>query len=57
MTKYFTQDFMTLPRERRVEEISTMLLRILSDSDALTDANIALVDQITELRSTLVTEP
>jgi hypothetical protein len=57
MTKYFTQDFMTLPRERRVEEMSTMLLRILYDADADTDANIAVVDRLLELRSTLVSEP
>lgn len=57
MSKYFTQDFMTLPRERRVEEISTMLMRILCDAEADTDANIAVVDRLLELRSTLVSEP
>lgn len=57
MSKYFTQDFMTLPRERRVEEMSTMLLRILYDANADTDANIAVVDRLLELRSTLVSEP
>lgn len=54
---YFTKEFSNLPRERRVEEISTMLLRILYDANADTDANIAIVDRLLELRSTLVSEP
>lgn len=57
MSKYFTQDFMTLSRERRVEEMATMMMRILYDAEADTDANIAVVDRLLELRSTLVSEP
>jgi hypothetical protein len=47
---YFTREFTNLPRERKVEEISTMLLRVLYDANADTDSNIALVDRLLELR-------
>ena len=47
---YFTKEFSNLPRERKVEEMSTMLLRILYDANADTDANIAIVDRLLELR-------
>lgn len=50
---YFTDKFMTLSRDRKVEEISTMLLRVLYDANEDTDANIAIVDNLLELRSTL----
>jgi len=50
-TSYFTSKFMNLAPERKVEEIATMLLRVLYNADADTDANIAVVDAVTDLRS------
>ena len=50
-TKYFTIDFTNLSRERKIEEMSTMLLRVLYDANADTDSNIALVDNLLELRT------
>ena len=49
-TKYFTNDFANLPRERKVEEMATMMMRILYDANADTDANIAIIDRVLELR-------
>jgi hypothetical protein len=49
-TRYFTNEFSNLPRERKVEEMATMMMRILFDADADTDANISVVDRLLELR-------
>ncbi len=52
-SKYFTQEFSNLLPERKVEEIATMLLRVLYNADADTDANIAVVDAVTQLRGSI----
>ena len=56
-TKYFTNDFANLPRERKVEEMATMMMRILYDANADTDANINIVDRVLELRGPVANEP
>ena len=50
MSTYFTDKFMDLAPERKVEEMATMLLRVLYNADADTDANINVVDAVTQLR-------
>lgn len=47
---YFTQEFNNLPDWRKVEEISAELIKMLCYADADTDANIAVVDNLLELR-------
>jgi hypothetical protein len=47
---YFTQKFVNLEPQRKIEELSTQLLTVLAAADALTDANINIVDRIVALR-------
>ena len=49
-SSYFTQKFVNLAPQRKIEELSTQLLTILNDAGALTDANIDIVDRIVALR-------
>jgi hypothetical protein len=50
-SSYFTQNFVNLAPQRKIEELSTQLLTVLAAADALTDANISIVDAVTDLRS------
>jgi len=47
---YFTPKFVNLAPQRKIEELSTQLLTVLAAADALTDANISIVDRIVALR-------